>query len=224
LAYSQNFLLIFSLGAIIVGSLGALFQNKFKRFLGYTAINQMGFILLGLTTMSIYGFLSAYLYLIVYVLLSTIFFFFLIKIKINSRALIYFCDASVILKQNFFSGILICLTLFSMSGIPPTIGFYIKFLVLKSIIYAGYFYSAVFVLFFNTLSTFYYIRIIKIMLVGTAPTKYFSMVNVSLPLVSHSVPSILKKTKNLAYIFSFGLNQINYFFSYLFMFFFLSGT
>ena len=51
-----------------------------------------------------------------------------------------------------------------MSGIPPTIGFYIKFLVLKSIIYAGYFYSAVFVLFFNTLSTFYYIRIIKIIL------------------------------------------------------------
>jgi len=129
----------------------------------------------------------------------------------------------VVLKQNFFSGILICLTLFSMSGIPPTIGFYIKFLVLKSIVYSGFFYSAVFVLFFNTLSTFYYIRIIKIILIGTPPVKYFSTLNVNLPLVSYSKPNIIKNTKNLPYIFSFSLNQINCFFSYLFIFLFLSG-
>ena len=111
-----------------------------------------------------------------------------------------------------------------MSGIPPTIGFYIKFLVLKSMIYSGYFYSAVFVLFFNTLSTFYYIRIIKIMLVGTSPNKYFSTINVNLPLVSHTAPNIFKITNNLSYIFLFSLTQINKFFSYLFIFFFLSGT
>ena len=68
--YLKIYFVCFSLVAILVGGLGALLQSKFKRFLGYTAINQMGFILLGVSCLSFYGFISALIHLVVYVLMN----------------------------------------------------------------------------------------------------------------------------------------------------------
>jgi len=56
-----------------------------------------------------------------------------------------------------------------MAGIPPTIGFYTKFLLLKAAMFAGFFYPIAFVLFINVISIFYYIRLIKILLITKAP-------------------------------------------------------
>lgn len=163
--YLKIYFVCFSLVAILVGGLGALLQSKFKRFLGYTAINQMGFILLGVSCLSFYGFISALIHLVVYVLMNATVFWVLLNIKYNNRNLIYFSDLRFLFDSKPAISSLFCLTLFSMAGIPPTIGFYTKFLLLKAAIFAGFFVPVLLVLFINVVSIFYYIRLIKILII-----------------------------------------------------------
>ena len=159
------YFICFSLSAILIGSLGALCQNKFKRFLGYTAINQMGFILLGVSCLSFYGFIASLLHLIVYVLMNTIMFWILLSSNYNKRKLIYFSDLRYLMANYPVVSGIFCLTLFSMAGIPPTIGFYTKFLLLKAAMFAGFFTPIALILFISIVSIFYYIRLIKILLI-----------------------------------------------------------
>ena len=55
------------------------------------------------------------------------------------------------------------LLMFSMAGIPPTVGFYAKFAVLQAIVEAGYVWLAVVAVLFSLVGAFYYLRIVKLM-------------------------------------------------------------
>lgn len=75
------FLFIPALGSIIIGSLGALKQQKLKRFVAYTSINQVGFLLLALANSSFYGNCAAILHLLVYIVMSFGLFAFLLGVS-----------------------------------------------------------------------------------------------------------------------------------------------
>jgi NADH-quinone oxidoreductase subunit N len=55
------------------------------------------------------------------------------------------------------------LLMFSMAGVPPTAGFYAKFLVLSSTVAAGQLWLAVLAVIFSLIGAFYYLRIVKLM-------------------------------------------------------------
>ena len=57
-----------------VGTFGALSQVRIKRFIAYTSISQVGFILLGLASLSLGGLIAAILYLFIYAITSVAFF------------------------------------------------------------------------------------------------------------------------------------------------------
>src|SRR5258708_34362273 len=61
-------LMIFTAGSLIVGALGAFAETRFKRFIAYSSINQIGFLLMGLTTNNIAGYQSSILFLITYII------------------------------------------------------------------------------------------------------------------------------------------------------------
>jgi NADH-quinone oxidoreductase subunit N len=63
-------LLFFGLGSLVVGALGALTERVFKKFLAYSSINQIGFVLIALATGQITGLQSSILFFILYVLTS----------------------------------------------------------------------------------------------------------------------------------------------------------
>ena len=58
---------------------------------------------------------------------------------------------------------LMLITMFSMAGIPPTIGFYAKFTVLQAALQAGYIWAVVFAVLMAVIGAFYYLRIVKLM-------------------------------------------------------------
>jgi len=163
----KNFIIIFSLGSIIVGAWGAIDQFKIKRFIGFTTINQMGFIMLGLSLNNFYGFISSYIYICIYTMLNLLLFSFLINISVSTikgvREIVYLTDLIPFFKYNRFSAFTFIFLIFSLAGMPPTIGFYMKLLVLKALVFSGYYKLTIFILYINIISIFYYFRIIKLM-------------------------------------------------------------
>jgi NADH-quinone oxidoreductase subunit N len=58
---------------------------------------------------------------------------------------------------------LMLLLMFSMAGVPPTVGFYAKFSVLNAVVQSGYTWLAVVAVLFSLIGAFYYLRIVKLM-------------------------------------------------------------
>ena len=66
-------------------------------------------------------------------------------------------------RRSPWAAFLMLVTMFSMAGIPPTIGFYAKFTVLQAALQAGYLWAVIFAVIMTTVGAFYYLRIVKLM-------------------------------------------------------------
>jgi NADH-quinone oxidoreductase subunit N len=69
-----------------------------------------------------------------------------------------FCKAS---RNDVVFGSISILFFFSLIGIPPFLGFWIKFRIITSLVSAGFVFVAMVILFLNVFSIFYYLRIVK---------------------------------------------------------------
>jgi NADH-quinone oxidoreductase subunit N len=161
----QPFFLFASTGSIVFGACGALVQTKLKRFVGYTAINQMGYLFIGISSGTSLGLQVSFLYLFFYLVMGFGFFSVLLYIK-DCR----FGKDVVFLNQlrgfSFFHrnvSMLLAVVLLSMAGIPPLAGFFGKFFLFLASFKAGNHSLIVLGLILNVISTFYYLRIVKCM-------------------------------------------------------------
>ena len=174
-------LLISSLFSLIIGTVVGLAQTRIKRLLAYSTISHIGFILLALainTEQSIDSFLF---YILQYsitnlnIFLIILAFGFIIhkngiKIYSNSKN-VYFFDFDIRylidIKGQFLANPLLslslCICLFSMSGVPPLLGFFSKQFVLYSAIQNGYYFMAFIAILVSVISASYYLRIILLL-------------------------------------------------------------
>jgi NADH-quinone oxidoreductase subunit N len=110
------------LGSLTWGCLAAIYERKFKRFIAYTSINQIGFLLLGLVinTPNTDGFKYTFLYLIAYAVMS----FTMLLIFLQARPTpMYLTDFNALYRYSPFLGLVLVVVLFAMAGIPPLAGF-----------------------------------------------------------------------------------------------------
>jgi NADH-ubiquinone oxidoreductase chain 2 len=184
-------LLISSLLSLILGTIVGLAQIKIKRLLAYSTISHIGFILLALAISTEQSIESLIFYIIQYsitnlnsfliiIALSYIFYNtilqnMLLKSNINNinskniKNAKENTDINFIseFKGQFFANPLLSLSLsislFSMAGIPPLIGFFSKQFVLYSAIQSGYYFMAIVAILVSVISASYYLKIIRIM-------------------------------------------------------------
>lgn len=160
----QPILLFTAIITILFSSIITLYQKKIKRFFAYSSISHVGYMLAALSTGTILGLQSVFVYLLIY--LVTIFLFFGILLSIqnkNNKNLIYLIDF-LTFKNNYpIIKIILVLLFFSIAGIPPLMGFFSKFYIFFSLVDTKYYILGVVIVICSTLSTFYYIRIIKIL-------------------------------------------------------------
>ena len=159
--YWQILLIIISLSSLILGNIGAMLQNNLKRLLAYSAIGHAGFILLGFIANTTAGRTAANFYVVLYAFITLGIFG---TITIFSKSNIDFDeikDFHGLAKQHAWLGGMLLILLLSIMGVPPTIGFYAKFLIIKALIDANFVWLAVFALMLSVVSMFYYLRIIK---------------------------------------------------------------
>jgi NADH-quinone oxidoreductase subunit N len=170
----QQMLSVLAILSLLIGNLAAIAQTNLKRMLAYSAIAQIGFMLLALTAGVVSGntlsagnaYSSALFYMVVYVL-TTLGTFGLIMLLARQG---FECDeisdlAGLNQRSPWMAGVM-AVFMFSLAGIPPTAGFYAKLSVLQALITTNqphHLWLAVFAVLISLVGAFYYLRIVKLM-------------------------------------------------------------
>lgn len=119
--------------------------------------------LMSLSTGTLIGIHSFFLYIFVYIITMFTFFSVLVSLKRETnKHIVYLVDLLSIKGVHPLTQIVLTSVFFSMAGIPPLIGFFAKFYVFFAAIEANYYLLMVISVLCSTLSAFYYIRVIKV--------------------------------------------------------------
>ena len=164
----QQMLLIMAVLSIAVGNITALAQSNIKRMLAYSTISHIGFLLFGIMSASMNGYASSMLYVSAYVLMTLAGFGMILLLSRQGYESDKLEDLKGLNQRSPWAAFLMLITMFSMAGVPPTIGFYAKLSVLQAAWQAGFTWAVVFAVLMAVIGAFYYLRIVKLMYFDTA--------------------------------------------------------
>jgi NADH-quinone oxidoreductase subunit N len=159
----QGMLVILALLSMGLGNVIAIAQTNIKRMLAYSTISHVGFIFLGILSASPEGYGAAMFYAIVYALMAAGGFGMVILLSRQGFEAENIEDFKGLNERSSWYAAMMALLMFSMAGVPPTVGFLAKLVVLKSVIGADLVWVAAVGVFFSIIGAFYYLRIIKLM-------------------------------------------------------------
>ena len=155
-----NMVMILSIATMIIGNLFALRQQNIKRFLAYSSIAQVGFILVGLSSNSVEGISSVVYFVLIYTF-SNLAAFGIAAVISEQTGKERINDYKGLYQTNPFISWVLALALFSLAGIPPTAGFFGKlFLITAGASEGSYFFITVAALNL-VVSLYYYLRVIR---------------------------------------------------------------
>ncbi len=152
-----------AIASMALGNVIAIAQTNFKRMLAYSTISHVGFILLGILSTSANGYASAMFYTITYAITSSVAFGVLLVLNRKGFEAEEISDLSGLNDGNPWYAALLAIAMFSMAGVPPTVGFYAKLSVLQAVIQVDMIWLAIVAVLFSVIGLFYYLRIIKVM-------------------------------------------------------------
>lgn len=161
--------MILAVASIIVGNLFALRQQNIKRFLAFSSISQVGFILVGILGGKAIG-VSAVIYFVLIYLFSNLAAFGVINVVGASTGRENISDYKGFYKTNKTLSWILAIALFSLAGVPPTAGFFGKFFLLLSGAGGTEDYLLITIAALNmVISLFYYLRVIKAIFMDENP-------------------------------------------------------
>jgi NADH-quinone oxidoreductase subunit N len=163
----RDMLVILAVLSMALGNIAAIAQTNLKRMLAYSTISHMGFMLLGILAGSQNGYGSAMFYVLVYALMSLGSFGMILLLSRAGFEADQLDDFKGLNRRSPWLAFLMLLLMFSMAGVPPTVGFYAKLSVLQAVVEIGYVWLAVAAVLFSLVGAFYYLRIVKLMYFDT---------------------------------------------------------
>lgn len=160
--------------SLVVGNLFAIAQTNLKRMLAYSTIAQMGFMLLGLTSGVVNGntlsaansYSSALFYVVTYVVTTLGSFGLIMLLSRQGFEAEEISDLKGLNQRSPWYAAVMAIFMFSLAGIPPTVGFYAKLAVLQALVSTNvglYIWLAVFAVLLSLVGAFYYLRVVKVM-------------------------------------------------------------
>ncbi len=173
-----------AIGSLLVGNLAAVAQTNLKRMLAFSTISQMGFLLLALLAGVVKGnqlnaefaYGAAMFYAVTYVLTTLAVFGIILLLARAGHESEEITDlAGLNQRSPLFAGVM-AISMFSLAGVPPVVGFYAKLGVLQALVASqqtSYIVLAVFAVLMSLVGAFYYLRVVKVM--------YFDAPNVGMP-------------------------------------------
>ena len=159
----SGMLIILAIASMALGNLSAIAQTNLKRMFAYSTISHMGFLLLGFIAGGIEGYGSSMFYAVIYVLMSLGAFGMIMLLSRAGFEADSLDDFKGLNQRSPWLAFMMLLLMFSMAGVPPTVGFYAKFSVLNAVVGAGHTWLAVVSVMFSLIGAFYYLRIVKLM-------------------------------------------------------------
>jgi len=161
-----NILFLISVLTMIIGNLFALRQQNMKRFLAFSSIAQVGFILIGITGYSAEGSASVIFFVLIYIF-SNLAAFGVINLVSAVTGRENVNDYKGFYKNNRSLSWVLAIALFSLGGIPPTAGFFGKFFLLLAGAGRGNYLLITIAALNMVISLYYYLRVIKAIFMDT---------------------------------------------------------
>jgi NADH-quinone oxidoreductase subunit N len=149
--------------SVVLGNLIAVAQTNIKRMLAYSAIANMGFLLLGFVAGGKDGYAAALFYALAYAITGLVSFGILVLLSGRGIEFDNIEDLKGLNSRSPWFAFLMLLAMFSLAGIPPTIGFWAKLSVIEAIVNAGYTWIAVIAVMASLIGAFYYLRVVRAM-------------------------------------------------------------
>ena len=169
----QGMLIVLCVLSVSLGHIVAIAQTNLKRMLAYSTIANMGYVLMGFLAADVNGYSAAMFYMVSYVLTSLASFGMILLLSRKGFESDRLEDLKGLNARSPWWAFVMLLVMFSLAGVPPTIGFYAKLLVLQAAVKAGFVWLAVVGVVAALIGAFYYLRIVKLMYfdepVETAP-------------------------------------------------------
>jgi NADH-quinone oxidoreductase subunit N len=164
-------LVILAVLSMAIGNLAAIAQTNIKRMLAYSTISHMGFMLLGLLSGVVNNnwlnaadaYSAAMFYAIAYVLMSLGAFGVILLLSRAGFESENISDFKGLNARSPWFAFVMLLLMFSLAGIPPTVGFFAKYSVLLAALGTGQIWLVVVAVMFSLIGAFYYLRVVKVM-------------------------------------------------------------
>jgi len=173
----QGMLVALAVLSLAIGNVVAIAQTNLKRMLAYSTISHVGFLLLGILAGTAEGYAASMFYIITYALMAAGAFGMIILLSRAGFEADEIDDFKGLNQRNSWFAFMMLILMFSMAGVPPTVGFYAKLSVLRAVIDVDMVWLAAVAVFFSVIGAFYYIRLIKVM--------YFDAAEDQQPLAHH---------------------------------------
>ncbi len=186
----QGMLSILAVLSLAIGNVVAIAQTNMKRMLAYSTISHVGFLLLGILSGTTGGYSASMFYAITYALTAIGGFGVIILLSRTGYEADSLDDFKGLNSRSPWFALMMLILMFSMAGVPPTVGFYAKLAVLQAVIDVDMLWLALVAVFFSIIGAFYYIRVIKLM--------YFDEPESDAPLVVNTDLQIAVSVNGLA--------------------------
>jgi len=155
-----NILFVLSVLTMITGNLFAIRQSNLKRFLAFSSIAQVGFILIGISGASQAGTASVIYFVLIYIF-SNLGAFGVISLVSALTGKENIDDYKAFYKTNPLLSWVLAISLFSLAGIPPTAGFFGKFFLLMAGAGQGNYVLITIAALNMIVSLYYYLKVVK---------------------------------------------------------------
>ena len=155
-----HMLVILSIASMVIGNLFAIRQQNIKRFLAFSSIAQVGFILVGMSGGGASGISSVVYFVLIYVF-SNLAAFGVASVISGQAGKENIDDYRGLYQTNPFLSWILALALFSLAGIPPTAGFFGKLFLLAAGASRGNYWFIAIAALNMIISLYYYLRIIR---------------------------------------------------------------
>jgi len=153
-----------SLASIIFGGVAAINQTSIKRLLAYSSINNVGFALIGLAAGTQAGIAALLYYMTVYIVMTLGSFLIVLQMRAaDGEPVETIASLAGLSRTRPGLALAMAIFMFSLAGIPPLLGFNAKLAVFNAAVGNGLYLLAVVGFVASVISTYYYLRIVKVM-------------------------------------------------------------
>ncbi len=153
--------------SMFLGAIAAIGQRDIKRLMAYSSIAHMGFALVGLAAGTEGGVKAMLTYMAVYVAMNLGTFAFILSMEKDGRPTTDIQDLNMLAKREPTKAMALLVLMFSLAGVPPMLGFFAKFGVLKAAVDANMSWLALAGAVASVIGAFYYLRLVFYMYFGT---------------------------------------------------------
>lgn len=177
-----------AVASMFLGAVAAIGQKDIKRLMAYSSIAHMGYALIGLAVGTAYGVQATLIYMAIYVTMNVGTFAFILSMERGGRPVTDIAGLNQFSKTEPLKAMALLVLMFSLAGVPPMVGFFGKFYVLKAAVDAGMVWLAVAGAVASVIGAFYYLRIVYFIYFGAeqepvqsrmAPVQWVMMVGVA---------------------------------------------